>query len=543
MSVAKRPIPLLPSVRRATWQLTLRATDVAAGRAAYSRSSAVTRSISLPLCSAAPLVPPSRSEGHSFPLHAGAEVLVRLHTDRLALIRARLMRSTLFAPPMLSSVRKEYVALTPVAQVPQVTDDASGGDDDGSGAPLLTLLGTLTQPSEGCWCVEDESGVALVLDLSRITRNMAGMYTETSVVIVQGTYHGDTLVTRSLAGSVDDGNCSNSSSLGGASSLAAGAAAANRLVGSFRVRGLAHPPAEDRASTLRAMGVPDPLLVSITLGEVARERAVLQGSPEARNAMFVFAANVHLDSSAVMASLRRMLAGFAASPVVPALFVLMGNFTSRAFDESGAPHSRSALAGHFDALAALLGSFPEVASRSQFVLVPGPRDVGSAAGLLPRPPIPAALCGRLLDPALVPALSLATNPVRVRFLGQEIVVFRGDVTTPLQRRSVLPLHPPETSATDHMIRTVIDQGHLVPLPLSVKPIYWDYDHALRLSPTPDTLIIAEDRDPFVSTYNGCLVVNPGSLSSGGNFAVYTPVTSAKGGSGRHGPPSAEISRV
>lgn len=34
------------------------------------------------------------------------------------------------------------------------------------------------------------------------------------------------------------------------------------------------------------------------------------------------------------------------------------------------------------------------------------------------------------------------------------------------------------------MQTVLDQCHLSPLPLSVRPTLWDYDHTLRLYPMP-----------------------------------------------------------
>ena len=525
---------------------------------------------SLPTCLCFP------SDGHDFPLHAGAEVLVRLHAERLALVRARLLRNPLFSPPLLSSVRKQYVPLTPVERVPHATDDArerlgaAAEDVAAAASSSLTLLGTLTQPSEGLWALEDEAGLALVLDLSCLPRNLMGMYTETAIVLVQGDYYADAVVLQSMAGSIDGVHHSSNSAGSGGRAAAASAAtslstaggrgagggsgtsfaaavagtAENRLPGSFRVRGLAQPPAEERSATLHAMGVADPLMVSATPGDVARERLVLRGSEEARNTMFVVASNVHLDSPHVMAALRRVLAGFAAAPVIPALFILMGNFTSRPFGERGGGggggqgYDRAAFVGYFDGLATLLAGYPEVTSRTRFVLIPGPRDPGSASGLLPRPPVPSAFCRRLLDPSVVPNVTLGTNPCRVRFLGQELVLFRGEVTTPLQRRSVMPLNPPppEKAATEHMIRTVIDQAHLCPLPLSVRPLYWAYDHALRLSPTPDVLVMAEEGvEPYVSDYNGCCVFNPGSFGKS-QFAVFSPV-------GALGLPSAEISRV
>eukprot|EP00959_Pyramimonas_sp_CCMP1952_P132069 2761451-Pyramimonas_sp.AAC.1 len=44
--------------------------------------------------------------------------------------------------------------------------------------------------------------------------------------------------------------------------------------------------------------------------------------------------------------------------------------------------------------------------------------------------------------------------------------------------------PPVTEETDsmfeHLATTLIQQGHLCPLPISIQPIYWEYDYALRL---------------------------------------------------------------
>lgn len=45
-----------------------------------------------------------------------------------------------------------------------------------------------------------------------------------------------------------------------------------------------------------------------------------------------------------------------------------------------------------------------------------------------------------------------------------------------------------------MVRTVLDQGHLCPLPLAVRPIYWSHDHALRIYPSPQAVSMI----PFVT---------------------------------------------
>lgn len=70
----------------------------------------------------------------------------------------------------------------------------------------------------------------------------------------------------------------------------------------------------------------------------------------------------------------------------------------------------------------------------------------------------------------------------------------------------MPLPPP----TAQLVKTVIDQAHLCPLPLSVRPVYWSFDNALRLFPLPDLLILADEYDGYMQTYADCTAVNPGA---------------------------------
>lgn len=36
-----------------------------------------------------------------------------------------------------------------------------------------------------------------------------------------------------------------------------------------------------------------------------------------------------------------------------------------------------------------------------------------------------------------------------------------------------------------MVRTIIDQAYLIPLPVDLKPVYWTHQNALMLYPQPD----------------------------------------------------------
>jgi DNA polymerase epsilon subunit 2 len=71
---------------------------------------------------------------------------------------------------------------------------------------------------------------------------------------------------------------------------------------------------------------------------------------------------------------------------------------------------------------------------------------------------------------------------------------------------------PETQAARALTRTILSQSHLSPFPLSVRPMHWDYAHAMSLYPLPTALVVADtDAPPFVVKYCGCTVINPGRI--------------------------------
>jgi DNA polymerase epsilon subunit 2 len=85
---------------------------------------------------------------------------------------------------------------------------------------------------------------------------------------------------------------------------------------------------------------------------------------------------------------------------------------------------------------------------------------------------------------------------------------------------------------DHAIKTMLDQAHLCPVPLAAQPVYWQYDHSLRLFPLPDALIVAEQASTpaFCRSYKDCTVIHPGSFTAnkrnkdaGFQFVAFYPV--------------------
>jgi DNA polymerase epsilon subunit 2 len=152
----------------------------------------------------------------------------------------------------------------------------------------------------------------------------------------------------------------------------------------------------------------------------------------------------------------------------------------------------------------------------------------------------------------------ASNPARVTWFGVagEMVVFRDDVTGRLRRTAVrfpklqeedlagggdgdevmtganaatdddqLTTSPdaqaqqhldPDTLSSRRLTKTLLDQAHLSPFPLSIRPLHWDHAlSCLNLYPLPTSLIIADAEAPaFAVMYNGCCVMNPGRIVEG-----------------------------
>lgn len=64
---------------------------------------------------------------------------------------------------------------------------------------------------------------------------------------------------------------------------------------------------------------------------------------------------------------------------------------------------------------------------------------------------------------------------------------------------------------------------MVPLSLSIIPVYWKQDHALQMYPTPDVIVVADKFEAYATTYSNCHVINPGVFPKNEySFKVYVP---------------------
>ncbi|TRY54201.1 hypothetical protein DNTS_030465, partial [Danionella cerebrum] len=233
-----------------------------------------------------------------------------------------------------------------------------------------------------------------------------------------------------------------------------------------------------------------------------------------QDAMMVILSDVWVDRAEVLESLHTLFSGYSAMP--PTCFILCGNFSSAPY---GTNRIRT-LKDSFRALADLICEFPSIHNSSRFVFVPGPEDPGPSS-VLPRPPLAQNITEEFTQK--VPFSIFSTNPCRLQYCSQEMLVFREDLISKMCRNCVRLPSSSSLEVPGHLVRTVLSQGHLTPLALQVSPVHWAFDHAMRVYPVPDMIIFADKHDPFNITHTDCICINPGSFPrSGFSFKVYYP---------------------
>uniref|UniRef100_A0A8D3BAK3 DNA polymerase II subunit 2 n=1 Tax=Scophthalmus maximus TaxID=52904 RepID=A0A8D3BAK3_SCOMX len=273
----------------------------------------------------------------------------------------------------------------------------------------------------------------------------------------------------------------------------------------FHVNGFGFPPTEPSSATRAYYGNIN-FFGGPSTTSVKASAKLKQLEEENEDAMFVIVSDVWLDNvehtmrnHSHLASLILFFTGYAAMP--PTCFILCGNFSS-------APYGKTQIK-----------SLKGETFCSRFVFVPGPEDPGPGT-ILPRPPLADHITEEFRQ--RVPFSVFTTNPCRIQYCSQEIVIVREDLVNKMSRNCVrLPNN--NLDIPNHFVKTVLSQGHLTPLPLYVSPIFWAYDYSLRVYPVPDVIVFADKYDPFSITNTDCLCVNPGSFpKSGFTFKVYYP---------------------
>ncbi|KAK1160687.1 DNA polymerase epsilon subunit 2-like [Acipenser oxyrinchus oxyrinchus] len=392
-----------------------------------------------------------------------------LFRERYTVLQQRTHRHELFTPPVIGSDpdegRNKFQLKTVEALLGSTTKLGE-----------VIVLGMITQLKEGKFYLEDPTGT-IQLNLSKAIsfpfyQFHSGLYTEACFVLAEGWYE-DAV---------------------------------------FHVNAFGFPPTEPSSKTrayygdVNFFGGPSP-------ASVKSSAKLKQLEEQNEDAMFVFVSDVWLDSVEVLEKIHTMFSGYSAMP--PTCFIFCGNFSS-------APYGRNqiqALKDSLKALADVICEYPNIHKSSRFVFVPGPEDPGPST-ILPRPPLAEHITEEFRQK--VPFSVFTTNPCRIQYCTQEMVVFREDLVNKMCRNCV---RFPSSSLDipNHFVKTILSQGHLAPLPLYVSPVYWAYDYTLRVYPLPDVIVFADKYDPFNIANTDCLCINPGSFPrSGFTFKVYYP---------------------
>ncbi|RDY07744.1 DNA polymerase epsilon subunit B, partial [Mucuna pruriens] len=400
----------------------------------------------------------------SLSIHGEAFAKAALYRDRFLLLSQRLSRDQHFSKPAFESEFSHFGSceISPI----QSLVGQSG---------RRWVMGLISQLEDGHYYLED-----LTAAQYKIT---TGLFTENTIVVAEGEM---------------------------------------LLEGIFQVLTCGFPPLEDRDKSLKVLAGHD----FFGCGTFAKEETVSLPCPtllaemekRAVNDMFVILSDIWLDNEEAFRKLETVLDAFESVEVVPSLFVFMGNFSSRPCNLSF--HSYSSLRMQFGKLGEMIAAHPRLTEHSQFLFIPGPDDAGPST-VLPRCALPKYLTEELQKH--IPNAMFSSNPCRIKFYTQEIVFFRQDLLYRMRRSCLMP---PSTEETDdhfqHLVATITHQSHLCPLPLTVQPIIWNYDHSLHLYPTPHTIVLGDRSAQKAFKYTGITCFNTGSFAIDSTFVAYRP---------------------
>ncbi|KAK4153228.1 DNA polymerase alpha/epsilon subunit B-domain-containing protein [Chaetomidium leptoderma] len=119
-----------------------------------------------------------------------------------------------------------------------------------------------------------------------------------------------------------------------------------------------------------------------------------------------------------------------------------------------------------------------------------------------------------------------------------------DIDATQQQREEEEEVPYDIQTARKLVKTLLDQGYLTPFRQPSRPVHWDYTSALYLYPLPTALVLVDTTAPaFCVTYEGCHVMNPGSILVGGRRGVARWVEYAVGGGGGGGGGGGRAGRV
>ncbi|XP_034504447.1 DNA polymerase epsilon subunit 2 isoform X3 [Ailuropoda melanoleuca] len=300
-----------------------------------------------------------------------------LFRERYTILHQRTHRHELFTPPVVGSHPDETGSKFQLKTIETLLGSTTKIGD-------VIVLGMITQLKEGKFFLEDPTGT-VQLDLSKAQFH-SGLYTESCFVLAEGWFEDQV----------------------------------------FHVNAFGFPPTEP-SSTTRAYYGNVNFFGGPSNTSVKTSAKLKQLEEENKDAMFVFISDVWLDQGEVLGKLHTMFSGY--SPAPPTCFILCGNFSS-------APYGKNqvqALKDSLKTLADIICEYPSIHQSSRFVFVPGPEDPGFGS-ILPRPPLGESITSEFRQ--RVPFSVFTTNPCRIQYCTQEIIVFREDLVNKMCRNCV-----------------------------------------------------------------------------------------------------------
>ncbi|CCD67651.2 putative DNA polymerase epsilon subunit 2 [Caenorhabditis elegans] len=336
----------------------------------------------------------------------------------------------------------------------------------------VVVLGMLTQQKADCYHIEDLSG-SVEVEFKEDTKFHHALFHEHSIAIFEGTFENSVLTVNEVA------------------MVPVESAEVTR---------------KELSSNENWFGGDDKIAFRCS----DRLRSALA---KQEDTSLVFLSDVFLDDKKVMKAVFKLLQGYKDQP--PVAIVFCGNFCSRPRQTD----TIDLLDRGFRWLANQLTPLRKDYEKTQFIFVPGPDDP-FVDTVLPRPHLPSLLF-KHISPII--SCTFASNPCRIQFASQEIVVFRSDLIKKTCRHSINSITV--ESIPSRYARSVLSQAHLCPLPQHITPVLPDFSHSLSLHPLPDLLITADRFETFTEKVVGAdtIVSNPGSFSrSNYTFHVYYP---------------------
>ncbi|KAF2069294.1 hypothetical protein CYY_009385 [Polysphondylium violaceum] len=332
------------------------------------------------------------------------------------------------------------------------------------------VLGTISQITEDSYYLEDLN-TNVPLDFSKAEFEL-GLITEGSIVQVYGELVGKTFI-------------------------------ADKIL---------LPPVEERKESLEYLQQTD-MFGGLPSNKVLERLEKYE--KEMEDNAILFLCDVWLDSELVLEKLDYVLESYNEDP--PFAIVLMGNFTEHPLSNG----SQYNLKSYFDNLASIITKHSNF-SNTRFIFVPGPTDpIGSLINILPKSSIPNAFVKDFK--AKVPNSIFTTNPCRIRYCTQEIIVFRDDLVNRMRRHCIIEPSD-EWDISQHLIASICSNGHLCNLSIEDRPIYWNYDHALSVYPLPNVLVLGDKADQYEHNSHEMICINPSSFSTDFSFSHYIPAT-------------------